>query len=463
MKKLFFGLIVLFLFVLPVYGASITTIRFTTDADVTSPNLDSNVVTLTDAINSFDGTRIQVGTVSADALTDSANPEKRWDEVFNDFVFTGLLPPTSASLTSTTTLGTAYVDGVRVVKDATAKTYTASKHTYVDLSSSGTYTYQEVAILAAEPSTTANSIRLARVSTDATTVQIVRDDRVTAISLVSNEDFYRNGFTIKVATPDAVNVSPGALKHGTTFVRKTISSDLNIGTAGDWASGSSERGTDTAGYVVISSAGVVKLTTTLPNVSDTSNNTTQRLRYNTIDGTVYRYLNWFYMNATGSGNIEDWGYSELSDLGTVNTVTRTYRDAQTGTDLIPNDDTIPQTSEGDELMTIVFVPTDADSMLRVEVIFEASASGTAPRIAAVLFRDSGSETEGVQYQAVSPNEAANIILRRNITADAIIATTFKVNIGASQSGTLIFNGEAGSREYGGTMSSTITVTEIPKD
>lgn len=94
-------------------------------------------------------------------------------DVFADFVVSGLLSPTSANLTSTLSAGVAYVIGRRVVVAAAANTYTASQDTYVDLSNTGVLTYVAVALGAAAPAVTANSLRLQKVVTDATAVTSV--------------------------------------------------------------------------------------------------------------------------------------------------------------------------------------------------------------------------------------------------------------------------------------------------
>ena len=64
-----------------------------------------------------------------------------------DYVVTGLLPATSANPTSDISAGQAYVIGKRVYNTATAKTYTASKDTYVDVDYNGNYTFSEVVSL----------------------------------------------------------------------------------------------------------------------------------------------------------------------------------------------------------------------------------------------------------------------------------------------------------------------------
>ena len=106
------------------------------------------------------------------------------EDIFSDFVVTGLLPATSATtLISDISAGHAYATGVRVNKTATSNTYTASVDTYVDISSAGVYTFPEVALGAAAPAVTADSIRLAKVVTDADNITGVTDLRELKISV----------------------------------------------------------------------------------------------------------------------------------------------------------------------------------------------------------------------------------------------------------------------------------------
>ena len=105
------------------------------------------------------------------------------EDIFSDYVVTGLLPATSANLISDISAGHAYVTGVRVNKSATSKTYTASVDTYVDVNSVGTYTFPEVALGAAAPAITADSIRLAKVVTGATAITGVTDLRKLTLTL----------------------------------------------------------------------------------------------------------------------------------------------------------------------------------------------------------------------------------------------------------------------------------------
>ena len=186
MKKILLTLAILFGLTTNVFAGSISVDDFLEADDVTIEHLQTFKTTVVDAINSADGGLLQSATVTTEKLDANANPENFRDEVMSDFVYTGLIPPTTSStLTSTTTAGTAYINGVRVVKDATAHLYTASRYTFVDLSDTGTYTYVAITTGGTEPSTTVSSIRLARVTTDASELTAVRDDRVTTVTIAA--------------------------------------------------------------------------------------------------------------------------------------------------------------------------------------------------------------------------------------------------------------------------------------
>jgi len=106
--------------------------------------------------------------------TESNNAEKTSTaDLFADFVATGLLSPTSASLSTTLSAGVAYVIGSRVKKGADTFTYAASSDTYDDMSVSGLITHVAVANGAAVPALTSSTLRLQKVVTSATAVTSV--------------------------------------------------------------------------------------------------------------------------------------------------------------------------------------------------------------------------------------------------------------------------------------------------
>jgi hypothetical protein len=332
MRRLFLVLLIS-LFATNVYAGQISPDYIVSSDDVTITLLNDWRDTWTDALNSVDGQNIQAGTVSSDMLTDNANPVKRWDESFTDYVFEGLLAPTTSStLTSTTTLGTAYIEGIRIAKDATSHTYTANTHTYVDISKTGTYTYSEVALGAAEPSVAANSIRLFRISTDGSEVGEVNDVRNLAMNFAgtAGENFDRQDMYITVTTNDNISVWPGVIYHGSTRIAKTSIVSLDITAATDWTTGVSAQGTSTDAFVAVDSDGNIKVTTTAPTFADSSENTAGRKRYIDSNSENWRAIAWFWMNGTGSGNLEEHSWSNYKD-GDVENTTSIFRSVITST------------------------------------------------------------------------------------------------------------------------------------
>ncbi len=144
-----------------------------------------------------------------------------------------------------------------------------------------------------------------------------------------------------------------------------------------------------------------------------------------------------------------------SVIQVVNTQTGAVASGSTS---IPNDDTVPQNTEGDEYMTLAITPTNASNKLKIDVVVIGSTAGENGS-AAALFQDS---TAGALAAAngggVTDNRQA-VIFTHYMTAGTTSATTFKVRAG-SASGTFTFNGIGAGRRYGGVMASSITITEI---
>lgn len=133
----------------------------------------------------------------------------------------------------------------------------------------------------------------------------------------------------------------------------------------------------------------------------------------------------------------------------------------TGTTILPTDDTVPQITEGDEYMTVTITPKSASHILYIESIIVLSSSQNGGGLSAALFQDStagalAAVTEGYDIAA----RAVVLTLTHRMTAGTTSATTFRVRAGANGAGTTTFNGQTGSRLFGGVMASRITVTEM---
>ncbi len=133
----------------------------------------------------------------------------------------------------------------------------------------------------------------------------------------------------------------------------------------------------------------------------------------------------------------------------------------TGTTVMPFDDTIPQNTEGDEYMTLAITPTSSSNILVIDVFAVASYSiGVGNAISMALFQDS---TAGaLAAVAISSNSSGSVnlpTLRYIMTAGTTSSTTFKTRIGGGLAGTITFNGNAGTRIFGGVCASSMMITE----
>ena len=132
----------------------------------------------------------------------------------------------------------------------------------------------------------------------------------------------------------------------------------------------------------------------------------------------------------------------------------------TGSTIIPQDDTIPQNTEGDQYMTCTITPTSASNTLRIDVVAYLVHSVSGFETAA-LFQDNIVSALAVgtvaNYYTAIPTP---IKFTHFMTAGGTSATTFKVRGGAPVAGTTTFNGASGARLFGGVMASSIAITEI---
>jgi len=131
-----------------------------------------------------------------------------------------------------------------------------------------------------------------------------------------------------------------------------------------------------------------------------------------------------------------------------------------GTTLIPFDDTIPQSSEGTQFMSVAITPKSATNKLIIDVILNGTYSVIAV-IMVCLFQDSTANAlaSSWHYDSIGGGPK-NIIVRYEMTAGTTSLTTFKVRAGGNNAGTLTFNGTSGNRFLGGALISSITITEV---
>lgn len=127
----------------------------------------------------------------------------------------------------------------------------------------------------------------------------------------------------------------------------------------------------------------------------------------------------------------------------------------TGTTVLPYDNTIPQSGEGDQYMTQAITPSSAANVL--SITSQANAlSSVANQLTEALFQDATANAIAATT-FFQPTNGGNAWMRidKRILAGTTSATTFKIRIGGSSAGTTTFNGA-----FNGTQNTFIEVQEI---
>lgn len=131
---------------------------------------------------------------------------------------------------------------------------------------------------------------------------------------------------------------------------------------------------------------------------------------------------------------------------------------QTGTTLVPFDDTIPQNTEGTEFITLAITPKSATSILVIEAIMHVSPS-SGGRLCMALFQDTTADALACTLRYLDVSHSDTMTLKHTMTSGTTSATTFKIRIGSNIAGTVTLNGQASARYYGGTLASSIVIYE----
>lgn len=128
---------------------------------------------------------------------------------------------------------------------------------------------------------------------------------------------------------------------------------------------------------------------------------------------------------------------------------------------IPYDDTIPQNTEGGEILTATITPVSASSMLVVTVFGQLITDVSGVGATAALFRDSTANAVAAHggTAATGNRLGLTVAMKYSVISGSTSATTFKVRVGAS-SGNINVNGDSSGHKYGGVSNFTMTIEEF---
>lgn len=173
----------------------------------------------------------------------------------------------------------------------------------------------------------------------------------------------------------------------------------------------------------------------------------------TTDGSTGQVL-----KTNGAGTVT-WGSSSGTGevVQHVSTSSAAYVTCNTG---IPTDDTIPQQTEGNQIVTVTITPTDATHRLIIRAFgstkkqFASTSNG-----AAALFQDA--TANALSSAIIGQGGGESFVVTYEMVAGTTSPTTFKLRVGPPLAGGFLYvNGSSTNRLYGGTAFTTIEVWEI---
>ncbi len=193
--------------------------------------------------------------------------------------------------------------------------------------------------------------------------------------------------------------------------------------------------------------------------SNTSDDVTiNRSGSDTIDGETSIVLsasNDFLWLRNNGGTI--WSIVSQNKPGVRQIVQTTYATATSTASNIPADDTIPQNTEGLEIMTRAITPQKTTNILIIDILVNLAATNTG-QLTAALFQDSTADAIYVASNNRDVNGPQQILCSYQMAAGTTSSTTFKVRVGHS-SVTCYVNQATTGRFFRGIQHSYIRITE----
>lgn len=153
-------------------------------------------------------------------------------------------------------------------------------------------------------------------------------------------------------------------------------------------------------------------------------------------------------------------YTKVATGFIVQVATTNFSAVATGTTTIPEDDTIPQITEGTEFMTLAITPKATTNHLLIRIKAFVSQSAATNDIIGALFQDATANALAAQDVTLgAASGMTNLVIEHDMVAGTTSATTFRFRAGPASAATLTFNGFGGARKFGGITLSSITIFE----
>lgn len=151
--------------------------------------------------------------------------------------------------------------------------------------------------------------------------------------------------------------------------------------------------------------------------------------------------NGHYLQTQGAGANPQWAAAGGGgNTGSIlNRAVSTTGTSGSTTAQIPQDNTIPQNTEGTELLTVTITPTSATSKLRIRFSGGFFSASTVVSVSVALFQDSAADAlSATSVTVAGGNYKSPVDLEYEMVAGTTSATTFKIRYGPESGATAYF-------------------------
>ena len=131
----------------------------------------------------------------------------------------------------------------------------------------------------------------------------------------------------------------------------------------------------------------------------------------------------------------------------------------TGTPFFPNDDTIPQVTEGTQFYSLTYTPKAIGSKLVINSLINAGLSVDSPIMLGIFKSD---VNDALGFSSLQPRSTglSLVVCTASFVTTSLDPITFTIRVGSNIASTVTINGLGGIRKFGGAFRSGLSVTEI---
>jgi hypothetical protein len=128
--------------------------------------------------------------------------------------------------------------------------------------------------------------------------------------------------------------------------------------------------------------------------------------------------------------------------------------------ILPLDNSIPQNTEGDEILSVAITPRSASSSLYITMTGMFGGTTTQAMSCALFVDTTANALNATSITVPNTTFQTNMVLQHVVSAASTSARTYKIRCGSAVASDAFLNGDSGGRNFGGVAMAVLRVEEI---